>query len=330
MSDDPACARAREVIPELAASAMPGDERAGALSHLSGCAACRRELRETAVVVDELLSLAPAYEPPAGFEVAVLARVAAGDVPPGRTRRRWLRPRPGPDGAAFVSREQDGPEQGASSREQGEDHQASPGEGGTPGRRDVRPGADGPQEETRRGNHLAPLRERRSRGRRGERPGGGGPGRGARRGRGWRRPVLLVVTLVAVAILSGSGVWQATEPDRTLAAGYRATLEAAHGKYLTAGGIYTGGRRVGQVFGYQGSPNWIFVAVQGAPVSGVYDLTMTTYDGVRQKLGQIVVANGNGTYGTAIGNDIADVRRITLTLPGVSDITGRFRQRTGW
>jgi hypothetical protein len=82
------CAEARELIPELAAGVAAGDERARALGHLSGCPECRRELAETAEVVDELLLLAPEHEPPAGLERAVMARLT-----PAAPRRHRLRAR---------------------------------------------------------------------------------------------------------------------------------------------------------------------------------------------------------------------------------------------
>jgi hypothetical protein len=77
------CAEVRELLPELAAGIAAGDDRARALRHLSGCADCRHELEAMSMVVDELLTLAPAAQPPTGFGSAVLAAVA----PP--RRRCW-------------------------------------------------------------------------------------------------------------------------------------------------------------------------------------------------------------------------------------------------
>ncbi|MDP4505486.1 zf-HC2 domain-containing protein [Nonomuraea turcica] len=84
MTERPECEGIREAIPELAAGALAGDERADVLRHLSGCAACRRELEQATQVVDALTTLAPAEEPPAAFESAVLARISGG-----RPRHRW-------------------------------------------------------------------------------------------------------------------------------------------------------------------------------------------------------------------------------------------------
>ncbi len=84
-SNDQHCMPIRELIPELAMGVASGDVRADALEHLTGCAGCRARLREATAVVDELLLLAPAHEPPPGFESRVLGRLGHG-----RRRRRTV------------------------------------------------------------------------------------------------------------------------------------------------------------------------------------------------------------------------------------------------
>ncbi|MGN9909707.1 zf-HC2 domain-containing protein [Phytohabitans sp. LJ34] len=116
MSEPPGCPEARELLPELATGALAGDERASALAHVEGCAACRRELAALSRAADALLLLAPPVEPPPGFEGGVLARLdadagralgppasdanPAGPAPARRQRRSLLagvpRPRPRP------------------------------------------------------------------------------------------------------------------------------------------------------------------------------------------------------------------------------------------
>jgi len=85
MSSDPRCERVRELAPELALGIADGEERAEALEHLARCPDCRRYLEELSVSADELLLLAPAHEPPPGFEDRVLAQI----VP--RRSRGWRR-----------------------------------------------------------------------------------------------------------------------------------------------------------------------------------------------------------------------------------------------
>jgi hypothetical protein len=81
------CERLRELAAELALGIADGEERAWALEHLVDCAACRVELDRFATVADEVLLLAPAAEPPAGFE----GRVAEAPSPPPRRRRSLAR-----------------------------------------------------------------------------------------------------------------------------------------------------------------------------------------------------------------------------------------------
>ena len=89
MTDRADCQDVRDLLPELAAGVASGEQRAGALAHLTGCPECRRELQEAATLVDELmLALAPEHEPPAGFESRVLAALP---VPRPRHRRRPTR-----------------------------------------------------------------------------------------------------------------------------------------------------------------------------------------------------------------------------------------------
>jgi hypothetical protein len=93
MTAEMGCAQVRELAPELALGIAEGEERDAALRHLSGCGGCRQLLSELSSVGDELLQLAPAHDPPVGFESRVLAEVT---VPPRRRSiqplaRRWQR-----------------------------------------------------------------------------------------------------------------------------------------------------------------------------------------------------------------------------------------------
>src|SRR4051812_20167136 len=80
------CEQTREIAAEIALGIADGEDRARALQHLTECAECRRAVEDFASVTDELLTLAPAQQPPAGFESRVLARLA-----PPRPRRRLRR-----------------------------------------------------------------------------------------------------------------------------------------------------------------------------------------------------------------------------------------------
>lgn len=92
MAERRGCMQVADLLPEVATGAAAGADRARVLRHLAGCADCRRELEELARTADDLLPLVPEREPPAGFEAAVLARLAPPATVVGlRPRRRALR-----------------------------------------------------------------------------------------------------------------------------------------------------------------------------------------------------------------------------------------------
>jgi hypothetical protein len=79
------CASVREIAAELALGIADGEERARALEHLAECPACRAHVERLAAVADDLAMLAPAADPPAGFEDRTNAAMR-----PAPRRRRGL------------------------------------------------------------------------------------------------------------------------------------------------------------------------------------------------------------------------------------------------
>jgi hypothetical protein len=69
------CSQLRDMAPDMALGLLTGEERAVALAHLEGCAACRAEVASLAGVADELLLTGPEATPPEGFDRRVLARL---------------------------------------------------------------------------------------------------------------------------------------------------------------------------------------------------------------------------------------------------------------
>jgi hypothetical protein len=72
---------------DLALGQLGPDEADAALSHVRGCARCRAELDALSATADRLLLLAPAAEPPPGFEGRALAAMGI----PGPRRASWAR-----------------------------------------------------------------------------------------------------------------------------------------------------------------------------------------------------------------------------------------------
>ncbi|MGE0793841.1 MAG: hypothetical protein AB7O29_00680 [Acidimicrobiia bacterium] len=88
----PGCLDA-DAATDLALGLVTGRERAEALAHLVGCARCRSLVSGLREAADALLPLAPAAEPPAGFEQRVLLGLASEARPSVRRwrTRRWSR-----------------------------------------------------------------------------------------------------------------------------------------------------------------------------------------------------------------------------------------------
>jgi hypothetical protein len=85
------CEEVRELAPEIALGIADGEQRAEALRHLSGCADCRRVVEQLTQVTDELLTVAPAQEPPTGFESRVVEAMGLGEPRSRRPRAPRLR-----------------------------------------------------------------------------------------------------------------------------------------------------------------------------------------------------------------------------------------------
>lgn len=83
------CMAAREDLFELATGALSGRRRSAVLEHVTSCPPCASELAELTGIADGLLSLAPAAEPPVGFEERVVAGWSARE-PVSRRPRRLL------------------------------------------------------------------------------------------------------------------------------------------------------------------------------------------------------------------------------------------------
>src|SRR6266508_2329690 len=130
-----------------------------------------------------------------------------------------------------------------------------------------------------------------------------------------RRRWLVAIAAAAAlaAALTAIGFHVATDQDRELAARYRHTLQQANGRYFGALPLRdTSGRRAGNVFGYEGSPSWVFVTVSSPSGSGAYTVEVTTRDGRRFALGTITVTDGRGSWGRALPVALRDIAHVRL------------------
>src|SRR5262249_44276680 len=81
------CEEVDELGAEYALGVLDGEERAAMIDHLESCGRCRASVNDLAEIADLTLLLGPGAEPPADFELRVLASIE----PRTRKRPRWRR-----------------------------------------------------------------------------------------------------------------------------------------------------------------------------------------------------------------------------------------------
>lgn len=116
-------------------------------------------------------------------------------------------------------------------------------------------------------------------------------------------PAIAAATALAMSVSYGS--------DRRLASQYRAALQGAHGKYFQSSRLKTpAGQVAGIVFAYQGSPSWLFYALNGRYGSGLYKEQIVTRSGRTLTLPSFRLVNGS--WGIATPVPVRDIALVKL------------------
>jgi hypothetical protein len=117
---------------------------------------------------------------------------------------------------------------------------------------------------------------------------------------------------LAVATTAGA-LLLAFEDERELAGQYRTALDNVGGEYFQATALRNSRQTpVGQVFGYQGDPSWLFVVVyepyRDTPLTG----SLTTTGGNTVPLRAVELNAQRPSWGGAIPIDLRDVELVRL------------------
>ena len=134
-----------------------------------------------------------------------------------------------------------------------------------------------------------------------------------RKSRRWRPVAIAVAAAILLSALSAAAVYRTGDRDRRLAAQYERVLERFDGEYFQTAwleGSPSGAK--GQVFGYQGSPSWLFVIVPGEERPNTYVVTLETRSGERLALGSVSVDADGGSLGRTIPVDLGDIARLRM------------------
>jgi len=131
----------------------------------------------------------------------------------------------------------------------------------------------------------------------------------------WRQRKKVLITAVALLsiLVSASAMYVVGRGDRELADSYRDTLRIANGEYVAAHPLTDErGVRFGYIFGYQGSPSWIFCVITSGRSTTTYDGEVSSEDGRTWELGEIYVHEGEGSWGRSLPIPLHDLKEIRL------------------
>lgn len=139
-----------------------------------------------------------------------------------------------------------------------------------------------------------------------------------------RRPRRAVLVAAAVALVVGAiggALVMRDQVGTDLDREYVAALEELDGRALAAATIEDGGRRVGQLFLYQGAVSWLFATVDDPGTAGELTIELRFEDGRRIRVAGLHVVDGRGSLGATV----AGLRLRDLDGVAVVDGTGATR-----
>lgn len=128
-----------------------------------------------------------------------------------------------------------------------------------------------------------------------------------------RKGALIVAAVLVSILLSASATYLVGRGDRELADSYRETLRIANGKYVAAHPLTNKrGGGAGYIFGYQGSPSWIFCVIASRQSTTTYEVEVSSEDGRTWELGEIHAHESGATWGRSLPIPLHDVKEIRL------------------
>ena len=109
-------------------------------------------------------------------------------------------------------------------------------------------------------------------------------------------------------------------------------LAQGHGSFFAAAPLRGPTGTVGTVFGYQGSPSWLWATVH-LPNSGTqrFDVQLITRDGRHLPAGTAVLGGTHDTWGTQIPMDLTNLAQLRfVAADGQTTIVANLNARGPW
>ena len=125
------------------------------------------------------------------------------------------------------------------------------------------------------------------------------------------RRLALAAVVPAVAAATALAFTISHRADLRLASQYRAALQGAHGTYFQSARLHApGGYVEGVVFAYQGSPSWLFYALDARDGNHRYTEQIVTRSGRTFTLPPFTTVDA--TWGVATPVSVRDIARVRL------------------
>jgi Putative zinc-finger len=126
-----------------------------------------------------------------------------------------------------------------------------------------------------------------------------------------RRRLALAAAALAAAAVTAVAMVFAYRDDHRLASQYRAALMGANGKYFQSGRLLAAdGTVVGTVFGYEGSPSWVFYVLDNRFATGAYEEQLVLRSGRTVDLPRFGLVDA--TWGIATPVPLRDIAAVRL------------------
>ena len=148
-----------------------------------------------------------------------------------------------------------------------------------------------------------------------------------------RLPIMAAAaSIVLAAVLASAMTFLATANDRRVADSYRAVLAQGNGAFFTAAPVRSSTGTVGTLYGYQGSPSWLFATVHLPPGTSPkrFQVVLTTRAGGQLSLGSAVLGGSQNTWGTGLPVDLTQAAQVRFQAGGQSDLVADINARDPW
>lgn len=154
----------------------------------------------------------------------------------------------------------------------------------------------------------------------------------AMQARRWWRPLSVAAAIVVAGLIAAGVVLHATAGDRRVADAYRAVLAEGNGSFFDVATIRGSSGDIGSVFGYQGSPSWVYATLRAPmPNERRFEVELVTSDGRSLSLGSAVMGGDITGWGTVLPVDLASAVQLRfLDASGQPVWTATFGGTSPW